>query len=114
MMLAVVIVFTLCWLPFNTLVVVAYSDVVSDMPALPYIWLVLHWLAMSHSCYNPIIYCYMNARFRAGFLQVLASFPCCQRCTPLATNTPRTGTAFGLTEPFQNKINTATVIQLWN
>lgn len=46
----------------------------------PYMWFLLHWLAMSHSCYNPIIYCYMNARFRAGFLQVLGSMPGCGKC----------------------------------
>lgn len=45
-----------------------------------YIWFVFHWLAMSHSCYNPVIYCYMNARFRVGFLQVLYFIPGVRRC----------------------------------
>ncbi|XP_041970607.1 RYamide receptor-like [Aricia agestis] len=36
----------------------------------PYVWFACHWLAMSHSCYNPIIYCYMNSRYREGFKQV--------------------------------------------
>lgn len=35
---------------------------------------------MSHSCYNPVIYCYMNARFRVGFLQVLYVIPGMRRC----------------------------------
>ncbi|KAE8737205.1 hypothetical protein FOCC_FOCC017333 [Frankliniella occidentalis] len=30
-----------------------------------------HWLAMSHSCLNPLIYCWMNARFRQSFRSVL-------------------------------------------
>lgn len=37
---------------------------------LPYLWFAFHWLAMSHSCYNPVIYCYMNARFRGGFRHI--------------------------------------------
>ncbi|CAG9559787.1 unnamed protein product [Danaus chrysippus] len=40
-------------------------------PGLPFVWFVSHWLAMSHSCYNPIIYGYMNVRYRNGFRQVL-------------------------------------------
>ncbi|KAF9409027.1 hypothetical protein HW555_011476, partial [Spodoptera exigua] len=38
-------------------------------PGMPYMWFACHWLAMSHSCYNPIIYCYMNNRYRRGFKQ---------------------------------------------
>lgn len=35
-----------------------------------------HWLAMSHACYNPIIYCWMNSRFRMSFKYVLRWLPC--------------------------------------
>lgn len=45
-----------------------------------YVWFIFHWLAMSHCCYNPIIYCYMNARFRIGFLQMLYFIPGVRRC----------------------------------
>lgn len=48
---------------------------------LPYFWFGFHWLAMSHSCYNPIIYCYMNSSYRGGFLRIfynLPSFPSCR------------------------------------
>lgn len=45
-----------------------------------YVWFIFHWLAMSHCCYNPIIYCYMNARFRIGFLQILYFIPGIRRC----------------------------------
>lgn len=47
---------------------------------IPYFWFAFHWLAMSHSCYNPVIYCYMNARFRGGFLQILHFIPGIRRC----------------------------------
>ncbi|KAF2897104.1 hypothetical protein ILUMI_09071 [Ignelater luminosus] len=50
--------------------------------AKPYLWFALHWLAMSHACYNPIIYCYMNSRYRAGFLRAFSVIPCCRWCLP--------------------------------
>lgn len=43
----------------------------SQWIGMPYLWFACHWLAMSHSCYNPFIYCWMNARFRAGFCSVI-------------------------------------------
>ncbi|CAH0725252.1 unnamed protein product, partial [Brenthis ino] len=75
MMLTVVAVFTVCWLPLNIFIILwtAHEDDVewSKWPGMPYVWFVAHWLAMSHCCYNPIIYCYMNVRYRSGFKQVL-------------------------------------------
>ncbi|EDS27732.1 neuropeptide Y receptor [Culex quinquefasciatus] len=65
MMITVVAVFTGCWLPFNVFMLVPHLD--PEWPPLPYLWFLFHWLAMSHSCYNPIIYCYMNEKFRQGF-----------------------------------------------
>ncbi len=47
---------------------------------IPYFWFAFHWLAMSHSCYNPVIYCYMNARFRGGFVQILHGIPGVRQC----------------------------------
>lgn len=47
---------------------------------IPYLWFATHWLAMSHSCYNPVIYCWMNARFRAGFCQAFSVVPGLKEC----------------------------------
>ncbi|XP_054081750.1 RYamide receptor isoform X2 [Zeugodacus cucurbitae] len=80
MMVTVVIVFTMCWLPFNVLVLLLNDDAFKVWEPLPYFWFAFHWLAMSHSCYNPIIYCYMNARFRGGFLQIIYRVPGLRRC----------------------------------
>ncbi|PNF31659.1 hypothetical protein B7P43_G15739 [Cryptotermes secundus] len=38
---------------------------------------------MSHSCYNPVIYCWMNTRFRAGFCTAFVRVPCLRRLVPL-------------------------------
>uniref|UniRef100_A0A182N054 G-protein coupled receptors family 1 profile domain-containing protein n=1 Tax=Anopheles dirus TaxID=7168 RepID=A0A182N054_9DIPT len=69
MTLAVVAAFVVCWLPFNVLLLAPLDDPMWE--PLPYLWFVCHWLAMSHSCLNPLIYCYMNAKFRAGFRVLL-------------------------------------------
>ncbi|CAD6994689.1 unnamed protein product [Ceratitis capitata] len=79
MMVTVVIVFTMCWLPFNVLVILINDDAYREWEPLPFIWFGFHWLSMSHSCYNPIIYCYMNARFRGGFLQITYRVPFLRR-----------------------------------
>ncbi|KAK8727055.1 hypothetical protein OTU49_009910, partial [Cherax quadricarinatus] len=80
MTLTVVMVYSLCWLPFNILMVVL--DLVEEVrywPHFHHLWFVFHWLAMSHACYNPLILCWMNARFREGYLHVLYNLmPCCR------------------------------------
>ncbi len=43
----------------------------SEWKGLPPLWFGTHWLAMSHSCLNPLIYYWMNARFRQSFRSVL-------------------------------------------
>lgn len=77
MMITIVTIFTLCWLPLNTLIVVADQDErVWNYENIIYIWFVCHWLAMSHASYNPIIYCWMNAKFREGFKQLCHRIGC--------------------------------------
>lgn len=76
MMIACVTAFTLCWLPFNTLVVVGdqYPEIFL-LESIAYIWFACHWLAMSHAAYNPLIYIWMNSRFRCGFKYVFSFLP---------------------------------------
>lgn len=121
-MVTVVIVFTICWLPFNILVVSIYwgdnfkfiqnlclcfffyfshvqlllndQSFVAWEPV-PYFWFAFHWLAMSHSCYNPVIYCYMNARFRGGFMQILHHVPFIRRCCCMRNCTRGRSGSFG-------------------
>ncbi|OAD61850.1 Neuropeptide Y receptor [Eufriesea mexicana] len=76
MMVTVVIVFTVCWLPFNILnLLTDNNETLISWAGFPFVWMVVHWLAMSHSCYNPVIYCWMNARFRTGFIVAIRRLP---------------------------------------
>ncbi|XP_054710872.1 RYamide receptor-like [Uloborus diversus] len=77
MMITVVTVFTLCWLPLNILIVIGDQDErIWQYKHIVYVWFVCHWLAMSHASYNPIIYCWMNSKFRDGFFQVCRHLSC--------------------------------------
>lgn len=63
LMIVVVMAFTLCWLPFNVLMVV--GDQFPEVYMLPYInfvYFACHWLSMSHAAYNPLIYIWMNGK----------------------------------------------------
>ncbi|KAL1506143.1 hypothetical protein ABEB36_005560 [Hypothenemus hampei] len=77
MMITVVLVFTMCWLPYN-LYMVFQTKIHNKIK--PYIYVPFHGLAMSHACYNPIIYCYMNTRFRDGLFLILRTMPCFKNC----------------------------------
>ncbi|XP_068631453.1 RYamide receptor-like [Battus philenor] len=89
MMVTVVAVFTVCWLPLNTFIILwtihEKDEEWATWPGMPYVWFVCHWLAMSHSCYNPIIYCYMNARYKRGYKQALSCFQCYKSDPPSRT-----------------------------
>lgn len=77
MMITVVTVFMLSWLPLNAYIVLAGLDSsINNYEHIRYIYFVIHWLAMSHASYNPVIYCWMNSKFRDGFSNLF------QRCWP--------------------------------
>ncbi|XP_051965507.1 G-protein coupled receptor 83-like [Xyrauchen texanus] len=61
MLVLVVVVFAVCWFPLNCYVVLLSSQVIQFNNA---IYFSFHWLAMSSTCYNPFIYCWLNQGFR--------------------------------------------------
>ncbi|XP_078125521.1 tachykinin receptor 3a [Sander vitreus] len=68
MMIIVVVTFALCWLPYHVyfIATVLTKDLVK-WKYIQQVYLSVLWLAMSSTMYNPIIYCCLNSRFRAGF-----------------------------------------------
>ncbi|XP_063906741.1 tachykinin-like peptides receptor 99D isoform X2 [Zophobas morio] len=76
MMMVVVIIFAVCWLPYHLyFIVTSYFPEITNSTYIQETYLAIYWLAMSNSMYNPIIYCWMNARFRRGFKQFFSCLP---------------------------------------
>ncbi|XP_037730843.1 tachykinin-like peptides receptor 99D isoform X1 [Drosophila subpulchrella] len=71
MMIVVVLIFAICWLPFHSyFIITSCYPAITEAPFIQELYLAIYWLAMSNSMYNPIIYCWMNSRFRYGFKMV--------------------------------------------
>uniref|UniRef100_A0A8C6SHI4 Substance-P receptor n=1 Tax=Neogobius melanostomus TaxID=47308 RepID=A0A8C6SHI4_9GOBI len=75
MMIVVVCTFAVCWLPYHVYFLLHqfFPDMFLER-FIQQVYLFIMWLAMSSTMYNPIIYCCLNDRFRAGFKQ---AFRCC-------------------------------------
>ncbi|XP_054846396.1 neuromedin-K receptor [Eublepharis macularius] len=68
MMIVVVLTFAICWLPYHIyFIVTGIYEHLNRWKYIQQIYLATFWLAMSSTMYNPIIYCCLNKRFRAGF-----------------------------------------------
>ena len=80
MMIVVVIIYAVCWLPIHAIKLVEEGNPdIYDFDYYQVVWMSAHWLAMSYACYNPMVYFWMNKRFRAGFKGLLF---CCKNCKP--------------------------------
>ncbi|MEE6497150.1 hypothetical protein FKM82_002625 [Ascaphus truei] len=76
MLMLVVVVFAVCWFPLNCYLVLMSSKVISSNNAL---YFAFHWFAMSSTCYNPFIYCWLNKSFRSELKALLCV---CRRRSP--------------------------------
>ncbi|VTJ63456.1 Hypothetical predicted protein [Marmota monax] len=80
MLMVIVVLFFLCWMPiFSANAWRAYDTTSAErhLSGTPISFILL--LSYTSSCVNPIIYCFMNKRFRLGFM---ATFPCCPNLGP--------------------------------
>ena len=65
MFVIVISVFGLCWLPYHAYFLYTYHNpTVARWPATKHVYLGIYWLAMSNTTVNPIIYYWMNVRYR--------------------------------------------------
>ncbi|NXC37013.1 GPR83 protein, partial [Campylorhamphus procurvoides] len=79
MLMLVVILFAVCWFPLNCYVVLLSSQTIRTNNAL---YFAFHWFAMSSTCYNPFIYCWLNDSFRS---ELKALLNICRKHTPRPT-----------------------------
>ncbi|KAM9032283.1 C-X-C chemokine receptor type 1 [Sarcophilus harrisii] len=77
---AVVLVFLLCWLPYNLVLVTdtllrthLIEDTCSRREVIEQAINVTEVLGFLHSCLNPIIYAFIGHKFRHSFLKILAA-----------------------------------------
>uniref|UniRef100_A0A8C9SF56 Gastrin/cholecystokinin type B receptor n=1 Tax=Scleropages formosus TaxID=113540 RepID=A0A8C9SF56_SCLFO len=85
MLIVIVALFFICWMPIYSANTWKAFDLQSAQRALsgaPISF--IHLLSYTSSCVNPIIYCFMNKRFRKA---LLATFACC--CRPCRRRRPR-------------------------
>ncbi|VEL36810.1 unnamed protein product, partial [Protopolystoma xenopodis] len=90
MLIAMVIIFVVCWIPLNVHWIV--TDVINDGQIngvrrnkyFTLIFFVCHLLAMSSAVYNPFLYAWMNENFRKEFRRIL---PCLFRHLRPASHT---------------------------
>uniref|UniRef100_A0A8C6UWZ1 Substance-K receptor n=1 Tax=Neogobius melanostomus TaxID=47308 RepID=A0A8C6UWZ1_9GOBI len=76
MMVVVVTTFALCWLPYHFYFILGtFNAEIYKKWYIQQVYLAIFWLAMSSTMYNPIIYCCLNQRFRAGFRHAFAWCP---------------------------------------
>uniref|UniRef100_A0A4W4GRR4 Neuromedin-K receptor n=1 Tax=Electrophorus electricus TaxID=8005 RepID=A0A4W4GRR4_ELEEL len=76
MMVLVVLTFALCWLPYHVyFIVTGLNRRLMKWQHIQQVYLSVLWLAMSSTMYNPIIYCCLNSRFRAGFKRAFCWCP---------------------------------------
>ncbi|GFX23365.1 tachykinin-like peptides receptor 86C [Trichonephila clavipes] len=72
MLVAIMLLFAICWLPYHIYFLYTYYNTdILYTHFIQHVYLAIYWLAMSNSCYNPIVYYIMNARFRSYFQEVL-------------------------------------------
>lgn len=73
MLFVVVIMFAVSWLPLQTfsMILFLYPEIREDFEYQSWAYNIFictyfacHWLSMAHSCLNPLIYCFMNDKFR--------------------------------------------------
>ncbi|XP_070804903.1 cholecystokinin receptor type A [Pituophis catenifer annectens] len=82
MLIVIVILFFICWTPiFSVNTWRAFDSISAQLLLSGAPISFIHLLSYTSACVNPIVYCFMNKRFRLGFL---ATFACCPKPRPPA------------------------------
>ncbi|GIY12799.1 orexin receptor type 2 [Caerostris darwini] len=87
MLMAVVVMFSLCYLPVHLINVLRYTVGLPQTPATTVASLMSHWLCYANSAVNPIIYNIMNGKFRKEFKNTFTCQCIKKNRRPCATGT---------------------------
>ncbi|XP_032872030.1 probable G-protein coupled receptor 83 [Amblyraja radiata] len=68
-MIFIIMAFALCWFPLNVYTVLLIGQRAQFNNTL---YFAFHWVAVSSTCWNPFIYCWMDNRFRSNLMTLLA------------------------------------------
>ncbi|XP_063726720.1 substance-P receptor-like [Symsagittifera roscoffensis] len=82
MMITIAAVFNLSMIPMHAVLIgIGLDQSVLERyhVAIKRTWMLVTLLANSNTVYNPIIYCYMNSRFRRGFINFFRALVCKRR-----------------------------------
>ncbi|XP_055387751.1 tachykinin-like peptides receptor 86C [Condylostylus longicornis] len=87
MFIAIVSIFAICWLPYHMFFIYSYHyNDVAQTRYVQHMYLGFYWLAMSNAMVNPIIYYWMNKRFRLYFQKIVCFI--CIRKSSIKTESP--------------------------
>ncbi|XP_050402936.1 orexin/Hypocretin receptor type 1 [Patella vulgata] len=73
MLIAVVIIFAVCYLPIHVMYICFIFDVfvgLKDQSFIPRLMMISHWLCYFNSAINPIIYNFMSMKFQSEFKRI--------------------------------------------
>eukprot|EP00099_Drosophila_melanogaster_P002031 NP_001097741.1 Tachykinin-like receptor at 86C, isoform B [Drosophila melanogaster] len=88
MFIAIVSIFAICWLPYHLFFIYAYhNNQVASTKYVQHMYLGFYWLAMSNAMVNPLIYYWMNKRFRMYFQRIICC--CCVGLTRHRFDSPK-------------------------
>lgn len=63
--------YAICWLPLHVLQLWGEQDrSIYEHDYSHLLWNTVQWVAMAHACCNPLIYFWMNNKFRNGFVRI--------------------------------------------
>ncbi|XP_012695964.1 cholecystokinin receptor-like [Clupea harengus] len=92
MLLVIVAMFFICWMPLYSANTWKAFDPPSAHRALSGAPIsLIHLLSYTSACVNPIIYCFMNKRFRKALLSTCAGWCLCRRALPCRRAANRKG-----------------------
>ncbi len=72
MIVIVVVLFAICWLPFQVIFMIQFFGSYPDSPIFMGIKIASNCIAYMNSCVNPILYAFLSENFRKGFRKVLS------------------------------------------